>query len=37
MAVFSHNHYEYMMFEEYGKPDFSNLSEEECYDCEREY
>ncbi|MFR3524900.1 MAG: hypothetical protein ACLTWD_09700 [Bacteroides uniformis] len=37
MAVFSHNHYEYMMFEEYGKPDFSNLSEEECYDCERDY
>lgn len=24
MAAFSRNHYEYMMFEEYGMPDFLN-------------
>lgn len=26
MAAFSRSHYEYMMFEEYGMPDFSNLN-----------
>lgn len=34
MAAFSRNHYEYMMFEEYGMPDFSKLSEEERLDYE---
>lgn len=34
MAAFSRSHYEYMMFEEYGMPDFSKLSEEERLDYE---
>lgn len=34
MAAFSRSHYEYMMFEEYGMPDFSTLSEEERRDYE---
>ncbi|MCZ2608980.1 hypothetical protein O1451_20815 [Bacteroides fragilis] len=34
MAAFSRSHHEYMMFEEYGMPDFSKLSEEERLDYE---
>lgn len=29
MTVFDHSHYDYIMFKEYGIPDFSKLSQEE--------
>lgn len=36
MTAFDRSHYDYMMFKEYEIPDFSKLSQEECYDYEME-
>lgn len=36
MTAFDRSHYDYMMFKEYGIPDLSKLSQEECYDYETE-
>lgn len=36
MTAFDRSHYDYMMFNEYGTPDFSKLSQEECHDYETE-
>lgn len=36
MTAFDRSHYDYMMFKEYGIPDLSKLSQEECYDYEME-
>lgn len=36
MTTFDRSHYDYMMFKEYGTPEFSNLSQEELYDYEVE-
>ena len=36
MTAFDRNHYDYMMFKEYGTPDFSKLSEKERYAYETE-
>lgn len=36
MTAFDRSHYDYMMFNEYGIPDLSKLSQEERYDYEME-
>lgn len=36
MTAFDRSHYDYMMFKEYGIPDFSKLSQEERYAYETE-
>lgn len=36
MTAFDRSHYDYIMFKEYGAPNFSKLSQEECYTYEME-
>lgn len=36
MTAFDRSHYDYIMFKEYGTPNFSKLSQEECYTYEME-